>query len=523
MFKTNPPDFEHYIFPKQRNLTEAIIYETSIRDISKHTDSSVHHKGLYLGLCEENTKSSKHISTALNHIKELGVTHVQILPAFDFSFESVDEKNPEKYNWGYDPQNYNVPEGSYSTNPYDPYCRIREMKQMVQNFHSNGILVNMDVVYNHVYSLPTDNLQKVFPDYYFRTTEDGTYSNGSGCGNDVATERKMVRKFILDSVLYWAKEYHINGFRFDLMGLLDIDTMNHIKDSLYKIYGNIMVYGEGWDLNTTLSGEYKTTTFNAFKTPHISYFNDIIRDSVKGPVFNAYERGFVSGREGMENEIRKAVSGSIHYSDEIWGPFVNPEQSVNYVSCHDNAALWDKLEKSNKDDSLEMRKSMIKMAHTIVFTSQGIPFIDAGVEFCRTKKGVENSYNSPDNINWVDWNRKAEFYDVFVYFKGLIKIRKEHPAFRMNSFEAVKENLEFINNNPKNTVSFILKDNANDDMWKNILVTFNANKYPVEINIPSNIWFVVANGQRAGTEAFEIIQGNKFLAAPLSSYIMYSE
>lgn len=522
MSKTNPPDYDNYIIPKNKNITDAIIYEISIRDISKHPDSGVNQKGLFQGLCEEDSKSSKQISTVLSHIKELGVTHVQILPFFDFSYVSVNEKKPEKYNWGYDPQNYNAPEGSFSTNPYDPYCRIIELKKMIQCLHNHNICINMDVVYNHVYFMPKDNFQKIFPDYYFRTREDGSYSDGSGCGNDVASERKMVRKFILDSVLYWASEYHINGFRFDLMGLLDIDTMNLIKDSLDHIYGNVMVYGEGWDLGTTLAGEFKTAKYNAYKTPHISYFNDGIRDCVKGQVFNIYERGFVSGKGGLENEIRKAVVGSIHYTDEIWGPFVNPEQSVNYVSCHDNSALWDKFERSNGDYSIEEKKSMVKLANAIIFTSQGVPFFDAGVEFCRTKCHVENSYNAPDYINWVDWNRKSEYYDVFTYFKGLIKVRKEHPAFRMNSFEAVKANLDFINNNPGNTVCFVLKGNANDDPWKNIVVAFNANRYPVEINIPINTWFIVANGQRSGTDIFDMVQGNKFLAEPLSCYIMYS-
>lgn len=519
LIETNPQGFQNDVSPSIKNFTDTIIYETSIRDISVHPDSGVVNKGKYLGLCEENTTSSKGISTALNHIKELGITHIQLMPFFDFSYESVDEKNPENYNWGYNPQNYNVPEGSFSTNPYEPTCRIFELKKLIQTMHNNGLCVNMDVVYNHYAGDENNNFEKIFPGYYFRLNNDGTFVKGSGCENDTASEHSMVRKFILDSVLYWANEYHIDGFRFDLMGLHDINTINLIRENLNKLEGNKMLYGEGWNLKTKLPEEMKATIVNAYKLPHIGHFNDVIRDTVKGNVFYSKDTGFVSGKPYLENQIRKCVTGCINYNTD--GLFQTADQSVNYVSAHDNNTLWDKLEISNDTASFDELKSMQKLANSIVLTCQGIPFICSGEEFCRTKHRIENSYKSPDFINRLDWERKLQFLDVFNYYKGMIKLRKEHPAFRMNSANYIGSHIEFIYNTPENVVAFILKDYANGDSWKDILVLYNANKYAVKINVPYGTWNQVTDKNISGTDIIRTITDFQLDASDLSISVYY--
>lgn len=481
--KTDPSNWEYDISPKLQNYTDAIIYETSIRDVSIHPESGAKNKGKFLALTEDNTLSNKNISTCLNHIKELGITHIQFMPFFDFSYTSVDEKNPYKYNWGYDPQNYNVPEGIYSTNPYDPGCRILELKKMIEHLHQNNISVNMDVVYNHLSDALSSNFEKIFPGYYFRYFNDGTLSNGSGCGNDTASEHSMMRKFIVDSVLYWTEEYHIDGFRFDLMGLHDITTMNLIRKKLNELKTPIMLYGEGWDLNTPLHKNVKATSYNSEKLPHIGFFNDKIRDYIKGDVFNIADKGFATGKPLIEEKLKEC----------IFGNFLKPEKSINYISCHDNFTLWDKIDLSCKNESLDDKKMMVKLCAVILLTSPGIPFIYSGEEFCRTKNGEHNSYNKPDNINWVDWNRKSEFIDIFNYYKELINIRKNHPAFRMVNLEDIKNHFSFIQSTPKNTIAFTIKDHANGDIWRDILVIFNANKEAVNISIPEGEWHIALN------------------------------
>jgi pullulanase len=520
---TNPKDWDGDKAPYLQHYTDAIIYETSIRDISMHESSNVLHKGKYLGLTEDNTVSKKGIPTALSHIKELGITHLQLMPFYDFSYTSTDEKNPEKYNWGYDPQNNNVPEGSFSLNPYDPRCRILELKMMIQHLHLNNICVNMDVVYNHLNHKTDNNFEKIFPEYYFRFNEDGSFSNGSSCGNDTASEHSMMRKFIIDSVNYWAKEYHIDGFRFDLMGLHDIKTMNAIYESLSKLDRKIMLYGEGWDLKTTLSESLKTIQENSYKVPSIGFFNDTIRDSIKGSVFSLKDRGFISGKENVEDIIKGCTLGSSISRDMFKAIYVSPEQSINYVSCHDNNTLWDKLELSNKEDSLEDRKSMHKLANAIILTSQGVPFLYSGVEFCRTKDGIEDSVRASDSINSLNYDRKIEFLDIFNYYKGLIELRKEHPAFRMFDVEEIKSHIEFIENTPKNTVAFTIKNHANGDSWNNILVIYNGNKFPVTINVPWNVWNQVLDKNRAGNTTLKIINSDKICIEGICMNVLYSD
>lgn len=498
--KTNPVRWEDDSSPTFNNFTDAIIYETSIRDITVNPNSKVENKGNYLGLTEE--------SIPLSHLKDLGITHLQIMPIFDFSYISVDEKNIIQYNWGYDPQNYNIPEGIYSTNPYNPYCRIKELKSLIKSLHQNGLRINMDVVYNHMYSPTENSFQKIFPGYYFRFNKDGSFVNGSGCDNDTASEHLMMRRFILDSVTYWVKEYHIDGFRFDLMGLHDVDTMNLVRETLNNIDKKIMLYGEGWYMNTTLREDEKACQKNSYKMPHIGHFNDTLRDSVKGSVFDKYDGGFASGKPNMEDTIKSCVKGM----------FSSPDQSINYVSCHDNNTLWDKINLSSSSEDLETKKDIQKLCNAIVLTCQGIPFINSGVEFCRTKNGIENSFKSPDNINWMDWDRKNEFKDIYEYYKELIAFRKAHPALRMNSENEVRTHIEFLNDTPKNTVAFILKNHANSDSFENILIIYNANKYETEIKLPQGIWNVVGNKHSIGEASLLKVQ-NSIKLDPISMTI----
>lgn len=519
--ETNPKNFDKDISPKIEEYTDAILYELSIRDISSHPDSGVINKGKFLGLTEDNTKSSKNLSTALNHIKELGVTHVQIMPAFDFSYKSIDEKSPAKYNWGYDPQNYNVPEGYYSTDPFNPTTRIIEFKRMVQHLHRNGLCINMDVVFNHCAGENDNNFEKIFPGYYFRLHEDGSLVKGSGCENDTASEHSMMRKFIMDSVIYWAKEYHIDGFRFDLMGLHDITTMNIIRQKLDKFERKIMMYGEGWDLNSTLPEGLKATQMNAQRIPHIGHFNDVIRDTVRGSIFTAQDKGFVSGKDGLEDTIKKCAAGSIKYNDKLKGMFSTPDQSINYVCAHDNHTLWDKLELSTSYETVEDLKNMQKLANAIVLTSQGIPFLHSGVEFCRTKGHIENSFKSSDAVNTMDWDRKAQFIDVYTYYRGLITLRKEHAAFRMTDPEDIKKHLDFFSSVPPKVVCFMLRDYANGDAWKDILIIYNANKFNVNINIPYDTWHLVTDKFTSGVDTIEIITGGTVEARSLSMSVLY--
>ncbi|MCY6355818.1 type I pullulanase [Clostridium sp. ZS2-4] len=519
---TNPPNFGKDTSLELKHNTDAILYEINIRDISMHDSSGVIQKGKFLALTEDNTLSKKNLPTCLSHIKDLGITHVQLMPCFDFSYMSIDEKNLKNYNWGYDPENYNVPEGSFSLNPYDPKCRILEIKKMIQHLHFQNISVNMDVVYNHMFHRTQNNFEKIFPGYYFRLDDNGNYSNGSFCSNDTASEHKMMRKFIIDSLLYWAKEYHIDGFRFDLMGIHDINTMQCIYNTFKNFTRNIMLYGEGWNLNTSLDESLRATLKNAKEIPNLAFFNDIIRDTIKGSVFSKFDKGFVSGEKNLENKMRECVTGctiSIEGSNTI---FISPEQSVNYVSCHDNNTLWDKFQLSNSNDTIEDKKNMVKLSSAIVLTSQGIPFLHSGVEFCRTKNGIENSFNSPDIINSLDYDRKAEFLDVYKYHKGLIKLRKEHPAFRMYSVKDIKHHLEFIENIPSNTLAFILKDNANGDLWESILVVYNANRYPVTLQVPEKTWHKVVDKYHADTISMETITSDKIEVDSLCMSVFYA-
>jgi len=524
--ETNPPDWEKDKSPLFKNKTDAILYELHVRDASIANNSGITNKGKYLGLTETGTKNEEGLSTGLDHIKELGVTHVHLLPCFDFY--SIDERNLDKaqYNWGYDPLNYNVPEGSYSTNPYDGVTRIKEFKQMVQAFHQNGLRVIMDVVYNHTRLTADSYFNQLVPGYYYRQTKDGKFSNATACGNETSSERFMMRKFMLESVLYWVKEYHIDGFRFDLMGVHDIETMNLISKELHKIKPDILLYGEGWTAGSSpLPDSLRALKKYAYKLDRIAVFSDDIRDGIKGSVFEHEDKGFVSGKPGMEESIKFGVVASckhpqvdytkVNYSKAPYA--AQPWNTITYCECHDNHVLWDKLAISAKNATEAERKEMDKLAMSIVLTSQGISFLHAGTEFLRTKKGVENSFESSDSINAIDWSLKTKNREHFDYVKGLIEMRKEHPAFRMKTAQEIASNIQFIETQQKGLIAYIINGQKVNDSWKKILVVFNSNSTKT-VSLPNGIWETAIWNNKFGDADIP-----KLLVEPYSCTILYQE
>ncbi|MGG1148273.1 type I pullulanase [Bacillus wiedmannii] len=516
--ETTPEKWKTNKKPKFKNPEDAIIYELHVRDLSIQPESGIKHKGKYLGVTEKGTRGPKDVKTGLDHMKDLGVTHVQLLPIFDYASVNEENLNEPQYNWGYDPKNFNVPEGSYSTNPYEPTVRITELKQMIQTLHDNNLRVVMDVVYNHMYNAAESNFHKLVPGYYYRYNEDGTFANGTGVGNDTASERKMMRKFMVDSVTYWAKEYNLDGFRFDLMGIHDYETMNEIRKAVNQIDPSIILHGEGWDLNTPLAAKLKANQKNAEKMKGIAHFNDNIRDGLKGSVFEEKENGFVNGKENMEDRIKKGITAGIDY-DINSSTYQDPEQVLTYVEAHDNHTLWDKLELTNPGDSEEVRKQMHKLSSSILLTSQGIPFLHAGQEFMRTKYGDHNSYKSPDSINQMDWLRRAAFNNEVDYMKGLIELRKKYTAFRMTTVEQIKTHVSFIDA-PKNTIAYAIKGNKNEYFT----VVHNANREAVEITLPSKgPWKVLVDGKQAGSKTLYVVHDNKIKVPALSSLVLNTE
>ncbi|WP_018749946.1 type I pullulanase [Paenibacillus sanguinis] len=486
--ETDPPGWEQDLNSRPTLLSpvDAVFYELHVRDASVHPESGIRHKGKFLGLCEKGTRSPQGIATGLDHIVSLGVTHVQLLPVFDYAKESIDEEAPDdsRYNWGYDPHHYNVPEGSYATDPYVPTVRIAELKRCIQELHASGLRVVMDVVYNHVYDGYLIHFSRLVPGYYLRYRADGTLSNGSACGNECATQRPMMSKYIVDSVLYWAREYHIDGFRFDLMGLMDITTMREIRRRLDELAPSLLMIGEGWQMETVLPQELQANQSNAAKLPGIGMFNDGLRDAIKGPVFHAPVKGFVSGAEGCEEGIKCAVVGGIFYEEAIQQFAQSPAQSVNFAECHDNHTLWDKLALSVPDATEEERRDMHRLASAIVLTSQGIPFLHAGQEFMRTKGGVENSYQSSVEINWLDWRRCAERQDDVSYMRSLIALRRSHPAFRLRTAEEIRARLRF-EAAPARAVAFTLRDHAGGDPDRHLYVLYNARPGALSLELPA--------------------------------------
>ncbi len=527
--QTDPQDWDKDLKPALKSLSDIIIYEVHVRDFSINKNSGMQHKGKFLAFTEEGTKTPGGLASGIDHIKEMGVTHVHLLPSFDY--RSVDETrlNVPQYNWGYDPQNYNVPDGSYATDPYNGNVRIKEFKEMVQAFHKNGIRVILDVVYNHVGNPNEQSFEQTVPGYYFRKNADGSWSNASGCGNETASERPMMRKFMLESVKYWAKEYHLDGFRFDLMGVHDIHTMNLISEELHAMDSTIFIYGEGWTAgDSPLPVEKRAIKQNISKLYGIAAFSDELRDGIKGEWNNLENKGFVSGEPGMEESIKFGIVAAMQhlqidykkviYTDTFWSK--SPLQTINYVSCHDNNTLWDKLLISAPESSREERIRMDKLANTIVLTSQGVPFLHAGVEFLRTKLKVENSFDSPDSVNWLDWSLKDKNIEVVNYYESLIALRKAHPAFKMPNSEMVARRLEFLDLEP-GVVGYRISGNANGDNWRQIIVLFNANKQ--SINFPlKQTWKVALNLDKGFTDDGIEVSGN-FKLDPISAYVLYRE
>lgn len=517
---TDPDGWADDVRPELKNPCDLIIYEMHHRDFSMDMSSGIKNKGKFLALTEP---------AAISHLRRLGVNAVHILPSFDFA--SIDESKPDvaQYNWGYDPLNYNVPEGSYSTNAADPKARIREFKQMVQALHKAGIRVILDVVYNHTFDINGSNFQKTYPDYFFRKNAEGKYSDGSGCGNETASDKELMREFMKESVAYWVNEYHIDGFRFDLMGVHDIETMNEIHDVVAKIDPTIYIYGEGWSAGSCAYPQDKLATkANTCELNGIGAFSDDMRDALRGPFSDDTKGGFLAGVPGQEESIKFGIAGAIshpqidmtkvNYSKVPWTN--EPSQMVAYVSCHDDMCLTDRLRSSIPyigDDEL-IRLDLL--AQTAVLTSQGVPFILSGEEMLRDKKGVHNSFRSPDSINRLDWNNLKRYPQVFDYYAGLISLRKQHPAFRMGSADEVRKNLCFLEA-PEGVVAYQLKNNAGGDSWKNIIVVLNSQKTPQTVDVPENTYtMVVANG-KVDTNGIGLLSGKTLTVAPQSALIVH--
>lgn len=530
MAATNLEGWENDQRPALNSFNDIILYEMHHRDFSIDSTSGIQNRGKFLALTEEGTKSPLGEMTGIDHLKDLGVTHVHILPSYDFG--SIDERKLDEnmYNWGYDPQNYNVPEGSYSTDPYTPETRIREMKKMIQSLHKNGIRVVMDVVYNHTYKNDESNFSLTVPGYFYRHNPDGGYSDAAHCGNETASEREMVRQYIVESVKYWAKEFHVDGFRFDLMGIHDLETMNQVRKALDEIDPTIFIYGEGWTAGPSPYPEEKRALKkNAAQMPGIAVFNDDIRDGIKGSFKDDAMRGFATGDTALDESVKFGIVaatfhpqinyGKVNYSSAPYS--VYPYQSINYVSSHDDLNLVDKLRVSNPDASQDDLLKYDKLAQTIVFTSQGVPFMFNGEEVFRSKKGIHNSFQSPDSINKIDWTNKSIYKDLYTYYKALISLRKNHPAFRMQRTKDIQEKLHFLDTGQNGVVAYTLGDYANGDLWKEILVVFNGNKMDKQIEIPKEEWIIVGKDGKIDEDGIGKMSGGKILVPGSSALILY--
>ncbi len=513
--KTNPENWDNDKSPHLEYVTDAVIYETHVRDFSIAPNSYIQLKGKFLGFTEENTQTKDGTTTGLSHLKELGVTHVHLLPVNDFF--TIDEEKPfEKYNWGYDPLHFNALEGSYSTNPYDGTVRIKEFKELVQALHENGIGVVLDVVYNHTYFAKESVFNQTVPGYFYRQKPDGTFANASGCGNEIATERKMVQKYIVDSLKYWAREFHLDGFRFDLMGIYDLETMQKIRSELSKINPQIILYGEGWAADQSpMAEQLRAVKINIPKLPGVASFNDDFRDAIKGNHGIKKSKGFVSGLDLREETIKFGAVGAVNHpqivydyvesSKQAWA--AEPGQCINYAACHDNYTLWDKLKLSQLKASDGDLRRMVKLAGALILTSQGIPFLHSGIEFGRTKGGNENSYKSPDSVNQIDWDRKTEYYDIFEYFRKLIQLRKNHPAFRIPSAEKIRKYIRFCTDYKIGVVSYCIEGNEVGDSWSKTILLFNGSKSDNIISLPEGRYEIIANDEEIDENGLGNVSG----------------
>lgn len=538
MAETNPQGWENDQRPVIQSPADLVIYEMHWRDFSIDVSSGLKNKGKFLALTEPK---------AIEHLKSLGVNAVHILPSFDYA--SVDETKLDtpQYNWGYDPKNYNVPEGSYSTDPYNPVTRIKEFKQMVQALHEAGIRVILDVVYNHTFNIDHSNFQLTYPDMYYRKTADGKYSDGSGCGNETASEKPLMREFMLESVKYWIDEYHIDGFRFDLMGVHDIETMQQIRAEVNKIDPSIYIYGEGWSAGSCAYPVDKLAMkANAQQLNGIAAFSDDMRDALRGPFSDDHKGALLAGIPGEEESLKFGIVGGIahpqvdmtkvNYDKKPWTN--NPTEQISYVSCHDDMCLVDRLKASipsltdknipEKERTAELIR-IDQLAQTAVFTSQGVPFILSGEEMLRDKKGVHNSYNSPDSINHLDWNNLQRYPQLFTYYKNLIQLRKNHPAFRLATGDKVRQHLEFLPAvNSKDVkqdclVGFLLKDLQGIDAWKTIVVIYNFNKEAKEMAIPEGNYTIACCNGAINEAGLGEVSGKEVLVDGQSALILFQK
>ena len=538
MAETNPQGWENDQRPVILSPADLVIYEMHWRDFSIDVSSGLKNKGKFLALTEPK---------AIGHLKNLGVNAVHILPSFDYA--SVDETKLDtpQYNWGYDPKNYNVPEGSYSTDPYNPVTRIKEFKQMVQALHKAGIRVILDVVYNHTFNIDHSNFQLTYPDMYYRKTADGKYSDGSGCGNETASEKPLMREFMLESVKYWIDEYHIDGFRFDLMGVHDIETMQQIRAEVNKIDPSIYIYGEGWSAGSCAYPVDKLAMkANAQQLNGIAAFSDDMRDALRGPFSDDHKGALLAGIPGEEESLKFGIVGGIahpqvdmtkvNYDKKPWTN--NPTEQISYVSCHDDMCLVDRLKASipsltdknipEKERTAELIR-IDQLAQTAVFTSQGVPFILSGEEMLRDKKGVHNSYNSPDSINHLDWNNLQRYQQLFAYYKNLIQLRKNHPAFRLATGDKVRQHLEFLPAvNSKDVkqdclVGFLLKDLQGIDAWKTIVVIYNFNKEAKEMAIPEGTYTIACCNGAIDEAGLGEVSGKEVLVDGQSALILFQK
>ena len=502
--KTDPEGWKADVRPAMPDMTDIVVYETHLRDYTMSPNSGVEHKGKFIGMTEE---------PAIKHLQEMGITHLQILPFFDYG--SIDETalDQNKYNWGYDPVNYNAPDGGYSTNPFDPACRIRETKQMIQALHKAGIRVIMDVVYNHTYDVMGCALGRVVPKYFYRLNADGTYANGSGCGNETASDHEMYRRFMVESVCYWAREYHIDGFRFDLMGIHDQETMRQIRAALDKIDPTILTYGEGW---AAMSPAYPYDSLAmkqwTYKMPRVGAFSDDIRNALIGSPFD-HERGFASGNPSSAKDVMRGLIACPEWSGE-------PMQHVSYITCHDNYCLRDRIDVSAIGETEETKIRMNKLAQTAVLVSQGMTFLYGGEELYRTKKGIDNSYQSPDSINTIPWENKEKYADLVEYYRQMIAIRRAHKGFRLGSSELVKEHVEFLDTENESLIIYRINNLEEFDSAKSLTVLLNGSAKQAKAEVPEGTYTVLAHDAQVDISGLGQIQGTQVVVEPYSATIL---
>lgn len=520
MANTNPAGWDNDQRPTTKNPTDLVIYEMHHRDFSIARPEAKF-PGKFLALTEP---------WAIQHLTKLGINAVHILPSYDYGSVDETQLNIPQYNWGYDPVNYNVPDGSYSTNPYKPTVRINEFKQMVQALHKAGIRVILDVVFNHTYDLESSNFQRTYPDYYYRKTADGNYSNGSGCGNETASEKPMMRQFIIESVKYWVNEYHIDGFRFDLMGVHDLETMQAVRTALDEIDPTLFIYGEGWSAGTcALQNDQLAMKANISRLPRIAAFSDELRDALRGPFSDDTQGAFLAGKAGEEESIKFGIAGGVahpqvdiqrvNYSKAHWA--TEPSQMIAYVSCHDDMCLVDRLKASIPNISEEELIRLDLLAQTVVFTSQGVPFMLAGEELLRNKQGVHNSFQSPDSINQLTWSNLEKYPQVFDYYSRLIALRRHHPAFRLGDANLIRKHLEFLPVRENNVVAFRLKEYAGRDDWRNIIVVINANKTERRIDVPQSTYTIVCQNGKIEEAGLGVLCCDQVAIAPQSALIIH--